>query len=172
MGAVGSSVSERIISTANFGDLRVSEDQLLLMPRGMIGIPDTEWVLLTREPDSPFVWLQSAQDPQCALPVTAPEMFFPDYQLALPEQALEGLGIDSEDTVEALCVVRATEQLTDFTINLRGPLIFNAATRVGAQVVNAIDYPVQQPLWEQRGINQLTVTHPNLPVVRIPEVSC
>jgi len=164
-------MAHRVIPTSNFGDLRVSENQLLHIPRGMIGIPDTQWLLLTREPNSPFLWLQSAQDPDRALPVTMPEVFFPDYQLAVPSQALEGLDIKDSDTVEALCVVRATEQLVDFTINLRGPLVFNASTRAGAQVVTAIEYPVQQPLWAQRGINQLEVTHPNLPVIKLGEAT-
>ena len=164
-------MADRVIPTSNFGDLRVAENQLLRLPRGMIGIPDTEWVLLTREPDSPFLWLQSAQDPDRALPVTMPEMFFPDYQLAVPAEALEGLDIRDSDLVEALCVVRATEHLPDFTINLRGPVIFNAQSRTGAQVITVIEYGVRQPLWEQKGINQLEVTHPKLPIVRIGEAT-
>lgn len=156
------------LHTEDFGLIEYEENQVLCLPRGLIGIPGQSWLLLTREPMSPFLWLISIDDPSMSLPVARPEAFFPDYQLTLAEQQLEPLqlGVDSE--VEGLCVVGADEDITKFRMNLCGPIIFNPDNQHGVQVVNLSEYPVDAPLWEQVGINQVDTSPPRLPVIEVP----
>ena len=46
--------------------------------------------------------------------------------------------------------MRAGELLADFTINLAGPLIINAGTRTGRQVLNDLaGYSVRHPLFSE-----------------------
>lgn len=154
--------------TSNFGDVTVADEQVLTMPKGLIGMPeDRRWVLITREPSSPFLWLQSLDDSDVALPVSRPEIFYPDYQLAVPEHALDDLGLADGHEVEVLCVVRATEAIEDFTINLRGPLLIDPATRVGAQIATLIDYPVAADLWAECTVASIQVAAPDLPIITL-----
>jgi flagellar assembly factor FliW len=156
------------VATSNFGPIEVPEDHVLHTPNGLIGIPDLRWVLLTREPESPFMWVQSLETPEMALPVTLPEIFYPEYELAVPEALLSGLGLSEGHEVEVLCVVRPHEQLAEWTINLRGPLLFDAQTRIGGQLATLIEYPVSAQLWAERGINQIQIAHPALPILVVP----
>lgn len=153
------------IETSRFGNLEVVDDQVLHLPEGLIGIDCKRWVLITREPESPFLWLQSLEEGDLALPVVQPEVFFPSYSLQLSEQQLESTGLHHGREVEVLCVVKAREELADFTINLRGPLLFDADSRQGAQMVNLVEYPVDANLWQEVGINQIDFSHPDLPIL-------
>lgn len=154
------------VESTRFGSLEVGEEQILSIPEGLIGIPDSSWLLITREPDSPFLWLQSVQDPDLALVVTQPEIFYPEYVLSLAEEQLEGIGLKDGDEVEVLSIIKAQGELPEWGINLCGPLVFDSASRSGAQLVNLAEYPVSAPLWEEMGINQIEITHPKLPILR------
>lgn len=146
--------------------MEVSEEEIVHLPEGLIGIPDTSWLLITREPESPFLWLQSTQDPELALVVTQPEIFYPEYVLSLAEEQLQKIGLADGAEVEVLCIIKAQGELPQWGINLCGPLVFDADKRSGAQLVNLSDYPVSSPLWQEMGINQIEVTHPELPIIR------
>ena len=152
--------------SSRFGTLTFDEAAVLRIPRGLIGIPDDTWLLVTREPDSPFMWLQSLIDPDLAIVVTRPERFFPDYQLQISQDQLTALGFTDGHLVETLCLVRADQDITAFTINLLGPLVFDADTQTGAQLVNLADYEVAESLWKERGINQLE----DLPQLKLPVI--
>lgn len=155
-----------LIESSRFGQLDITEEQVLQIPEGLIGIPDSQWVLITREPESPFLWLQSLSDPEMALVVTQPEVFFPEYVLSLAEEQLQGIGLKDGDEVEVLAIVKAQGELPEWGINLAGPLVFDAASRRGAQLVNLSDSPVSENLWKERGLNQIEITHPQLPILR------
>ena len=156
----------RQITSTRFGDLTIQDEQILLLPEGLIGIEGQEWVLITREPESPFLWMQSCQVPELALVVTQPEIFYPEYQLQLAEQQLEEIGLNSGDEVEVLCIVKVQGELPDWGINLKGPLVFAAQQRSGAQLINLADYSVASELWAEKGINQISSSYPALPIIR------
>ena len=152
------------ISTTRFGNITVEEQHTLHLPGGLIGIQDQRWVLITREPDSPFLWLQSLENGELALPVAQPEIFFPSYALQLAEEQLQEIGMTEGHEVEVLCIVKARESVDDFTINLRGPLIIDSETKQGAQVVNMAEYPVDAGLWQETALGEIEFSHPALPI--------
>ena len=152
------------ISTTRFGNITVDEEHTLHLPGGLIGIQDQRWVLITREPESPFLWLQSLENGDLALPVAQPEIFFRSYALQLAEEQLQEVGMVEGHEVEVLCIVKARENVTDFTINLRGPLIIDAESRQGAQVVNMAEYPVNADLWQEIALGDVEFSHPELPI--------
>ena len=155
---------EFTISTTRFGDITVEEKYSLNLPGGLIGIQDQRWVLITREPQSPFLWLQSLENGELALPVVQPEIFFHSYALQLAEEQLQEIGMIEGHEVEVLCIVKARENVTDFTINLRGPLVIDAEMRQGAQVVNMAEYPVNADLWQETSLADIEFSHPGLPI--------
>lgn len=156
------------VPSTRFGELTVDEQSLLCFPGGLIGLACERWLLLTREPASPFLWLQSAEDPELALPVTRPELFYPDYTLAVPESLLESIGLAEGAEVEVLAVVRSAQHIEDFTINLRGPLVIDAARRVGAQIATLIEYPVDAPLLDKLvDITRAELGPPALPILTV-----
>ena len=59
------------IETTRFGTLEVGEQSLVEFPEGLIGLPGTLYALIVQGEDSPFLWLQSTEEPAIALPVGA-----------------------------------------------------------------------------------------------------
>ena len=121
------------VESARFGPLEVADDQVLEFPHGLIGIPGTRYVLLSRE-GSAFAWLQSLDDAEFAVPVTVPWQFFADFQLGIGDGERELLGLAAGDEPDVLVIVRAAARLEDCTANLRAPIAL--AGNRAAQVLN------------------------------------
>ena len=111
------------IESTRFGTVEVRDDAILTFPDHLPGLPDRTWALIGGGDDSPFYWLHSAETPSLAVPVTNPWQFFGDYEVRVPDEDAGRLGLGKPDDALILCVVKASERLADFTINLAGPLI-------------------------------------------------
>lgn len=129
------------IQTTRFGTVEVPRDEILLFPDGLLGLQDyRQYVLLGAQEGSPFLWLQSTEDPDLAFVVTDPWCFLEDYSFDLPEEAKKKLAISTIDEVRILVIAVLPEHLEEATLNLKGPLIINLPRRLGQQVVLTEDY--------------------------------
>ncbi len=124
------------IESTRFGTVEVNPDSVLEFPDGLIGLGGRRYVLVAPEPDSVFLWLHSAEDPELALPVTRPWGFFPDYEISLSDAETARLGFDADDEPEVWVTVRATEELEGFTANLRAPILVSGGR--AHQVINEV----------------------------------
>jgi flagellar assembly factor FliW len=123
------------ITSRRFGDLEVADHDVIEFPEGLVGLGGSRYVVVRTDENSPFAWLQSADDPDLALPVTEPWEFFEDFALELSDQATEAAGLPGDGAgVLVLVTVRASGELRDFCANLRAPIVvFNGR---GTQVIN------------------------------------
>jgi flagellar assembly factor FliW len=132
-----------IVESSRFGTLEIEQSAVIEFPTGLIGLGGTRWALVGDTTDGPFQWLQSLEDGTLALPVTNPWAFFPDYAVELSDADTAKLGAD-EATV--LVTVRAGAELSDFSANLRAPILI--AEGRGHQVINEVaDAPVRAALF-------------------------
>ena len=124
------------IPSRRFGTLEVPADELIHFPEGLVGLGGSRYVVVrTGDGDSPFAWLQSADDPELALPITDPWAFFADYVLELSDEATAAAGLPSDGAgVRVWVTVRAAGDLQDFCANLRAPIVVCGGT--GHQVLN------------------------------------
>lgn len=125
------------ISTTRFGTVNAPPETLIVLPQGLIGFP-----LLTRfaviEPDQAgwFRWWQAVDAPETAFVVVDPVHVVPDYDLSGVEQDLVDLGLgDTEPRQVAALVTVPRPSLAFVTVNLAAPIVVNAVTRQGRQVV-------------------------------------
>jgi flagellar assembly factor FliW len=134
------------IDDTRFGTIEVLEEAGVEFPVGLIGIAGSRYVLLAREEKSPFVWLQSVDEPAMALAVTNPFQFFPEYEVELSDAEAERLGITDPADADVYVTVRTGASLEDFAVNLRAPILI--ANGRGFQVINeAQEAPVRAPLF-------------------------
>jgi flagellar assembly factor FliW len=134
------------IDDTRFGTIEVLEEAVVEFPVGLIGIAGSRYVLLAREEKSPFVWLQSVDEPAMALAVTNPFQFFPGYEVELSDAEAERLGITDPADADVYVTVRTGASLEDFAVNLRAPILI--ANGRGFQVINeAQEAPVRAPLF-------------------------
>ncbi len=112
----------------------------LTFPEGIPGFPDaTRWVLSELAEDGAFQLLQSLDDPDLAMVVGVPWLFFPDYAPDLADTEVQALGIESPEDAILFCSVTITEEGGEPTMNLLGPFVVNRHTQVGRQIVLGID---------------------------------
>lgn len=131
--------------SSRFGTLEVDEDSVIDFPAGLIGLPGRRWALIPAGPESPFQWLHSLEQEDLALPVTSPWEFFPDYSVELSDADTASVGSEDPDAVEVLVTVRATPEPSDFSANLRAPIIVHGGR--GHQLINeARDAPMRAAL--------------------------
>jgi flagellar assembly factor FliW len=132
-----------IVESSRFGTLEIEQSAVIEFPTGLIGLGGTRWALVGDTTDGPFQWLHSLEDGTLALPVTNPWAFFPDYAVELSDADTAKLGAD-EATV--LVTVRAGAELSDFSANLRAPILI--AEGRGHQLINEVaDAPVRAALF-------------------------
>jgi flagellar assembly factor FliW len=136
------------LESTRFGTLEIAPEAVVEFPHGLIGLGGTRYALLARSEDATFVWLHSMDDPDLALPLANPWLFFKSYEVELADDEADRLGVDASDETAVYVTVRAAEQLEDFSANLRAPIVI--ANGYGHQIINqSPDAPVRAPLFAE-----------------------
>ena len=122
------------IESSRFGRVQIDPDTVIEFPEGLIGLGGSRYALIARDPDTPFLWLHSLDDPALALPVTNPHQFFADFAVEMLDEEAERLGFDDQTGVDVYVTVRASSVLEEFTANLKAPILVRAGKAY--QVIN------------------------------------
>ena len=125
-----------IVKDTHFGDIQYTEKDLLDLPGGLVGMPQyCHFLVLDFESEHAFKVLQSTDDPDISFMMTDPRLFRPDFDFEGLRQARESLRIEKDKgmVVFVLCTWRESFEAT--TGNLMGPIVVNARTRQGLQVI-------------------------------------
>lgn len=140
------------LQTRVFGEIEIDESKKLIFEQGVIGYPDyKEYFLLNdieKKEGGVIRWLQAVADPYFALPVINPLVVKPDYNPIIEDEVLEALGnLDSDFIV--FSTIRVPSDITEMTVNLKAPIIINADTQKGCQViVDSEGCDVRYPVYE------------------------
>jgi len=94
----------------------------------------TQFIVMEHSEESEMAWLVSMEDPDLAFVVASPWTFFPDYEPPVEREHLAALGIEKKEEVEMLSIVTLSGKA--IYLNLAAPLLINATTRRGLQVVS------------------------------------
>jgi flagellar assembly factor FliW len=136
------------VESSRFGSLEIEAGAIIEFPAGLIGLGGRRWAVVTKDDNGPFSWLHSLDDPSLALPVTNPWEFFVEYEVVLSDADSERF--ESADDVAVWVTVRAGTELSEFSANLRAPILISQGQ--GFQVINeAAQAPVRAPLFPDAG---------------------
>ena len=126
----------------------VADIPVIELPDGLPGYPDAREFVLERLDDlGALGTLRALGDHGPAFYVVPPAVWFPDYAPVLDEMTCATLDLVDATDALLLLVVTMGERPADATANLMAPLVVNARTRRGAQVVlSGTAYSVHQPL--------------------------
>jgi flagellar assembly factor FliW len=137
-----------LLTSTRFGSVEVPDDAIVEFPSGLVGLGGSRYALLARDDAEQFLWLQSIDDPDLALPVVNPWDFFPHYELELTQQDADRVGAARPEHTSLYVTVRAAEgggEAGSFSANLRAPIVIVGG--LGYQLINqAPDAPVRAPL--------------------------
>jgi flagellar assembly factor FliW len=124
------------IDFPKFGECTYGADEVIDFPWGLPGFPNlVRWLPLNLESQKNFIWLQSLDDVNVALPAIDPWLVFEDYDPKLPAYAFTSLDVKDASDFATLCVVVVTPNASEMTINLAAPVIVNLRTRKGRQIL-------------------------------------
>jgi flagellar assembly factor FliW len=133
------------ISTTRFGRVEIEAEDIITLPAGLVGLENSrEWVLLADTHNSCLAWFQSITRPELALAVVSPRRFVPKFQLRVARSELTPLELNHLKDARVLVIVGRSER--SITLNLKAPLVINLQRRIGRQVINRGDVPLQYEL--------------------------
>ena len=117
------------------------------------GIPAFEdvhdFVFLAAAETHPFLYMQAVAEPGLCFVCVDPFTVCPDYHLQIPADYERCLEIQPEDELLILSLVTVRTRIEEVTANLMHPLVINARTRKGMQVIPASSpYPVKYRIWD------------------------
>lgn len=137
-----------MIETTRFGQVEVDETRLIVFPRGILGFPfQKHYALVQTGQNSAFYWLQAVDRPELAFVVTDPRLFVADYRIPAKSEDLKQLGLAAAEDAQIFTIVNKVDGV--LTGNLQGPLVINADTRVGKQLVlSDKKYSTRYPLMQ------------------------
>ena len=124
------------IESTRFGQLSVSDTDIIKFPQGLYGFPDEKsFVLISHQIDSPFSFLQSASEPNLTFILLETLSISKEYEFTLKDQIVEELNLSTDNTPQVFNIVTIAEKVDDMTVNLLAPIIVNVKQCLAQQVI-------------------------------------
>ena len=142
-----------IIQSTRFGEIEVSKEEILQFPYGIPGfIEEKAFALLPYQPNSPFSFLQSLNDPNLTFMVVEPFAFVEDYDFEVDDEITKELEISKVNPPQIFNIVKALGKIEDMTVNLGAPIIVSWHKQKAIQylIENTI-YSIRHPLFPKGG---------------------
>ncbi|MDO5381208.1 MAG: flagellar assembly protein FliW [Eubacteriales bacterium] len=142
------------VETKWFGTIEVGDEKILTFDKGIIGFEDWKKYTLIfdveKGEEASIIWLQAIDEPTLALPIMKPEYIVKDYDPIVEDEIINSLGENiKEANLLVFCALTVPEDLTKMTINLKAPIVINADTLKGVQLIaDNADYQVKYPIYD------------------------
>ena len=126
-----------IINARSFGKIEIEKEDIITFPDGIPGFGSLKQYIIINNPDeeNPFQWLQSVDDGDLAFVIINPFLIKPDYDIVIPQSAIDKLKIEDEKDVFLYTLVVVPEKLEDMTVNLSAPIVINGKERLARQII-------------------------------------
>ena len=142
------------VNTRLFGEIDIADDKIITLDKGIVGFPELKHFTIIydtendKEDKTSIMWFQSLDEPQFALPVIDPSVILPDYAPVINNELLEPLGELNDDNLLILVTIKVPGDVKQMTVNLRAPLIINADTLKGGQLITDDENDVRFPIYD------------------------
>jgi len=127
----------RTIKTKLGQEVELTDKNFIHFADGLIGFEDYhDYALVPQGDDSPFLLLQSVDEPQLAFLTIDPRFFVPTYLPELSEEDLRTIDLKDLSQAVVLSIVVIPEDAAKMTANLQAPAVINVETRRGRQLIS------------------------------------
>lgn len=125
------------VSTSRFGELSVNPEKIITMTSPFLGFPDSKrFMIKPHGEESPFLWLQSLDDPKLAFVAIQAALLIPQYKAEIPSLTRQELQTSPEQPLEILLILTIPKGNPEgMTANLLGPVAINTEKRLAKQVL-------------------------------------
>ena len=127
------------ITTRFFGEIEIDDQKILHFEEGLIGFENLKKFTLIYnsegENSKSIIWLQSLDGPMVAFPMINPFHVMTDYNPVINDEVLDSLGELREDNTALFLTLTVPSDISKMTTNLKAPIVVNADTKRGCQVI-------------------------------------
>ena len=124
------------IDTTRFGLIELPDEAVIHFPRGLYGLEKARsYCMLKHDEPGRFQWLQATDAPAIAMVVTDPFLFFPSYEVEIPDSDAELLQASAPSDVTIYTSITVSPERQQIYANLLGPLVINHRAAVGMQLI-------------------------------------
>ena len=139
-----------LVQTGRFGPVElvdVPSTQIYEFYPGLGGFEDHHTYALITDSDSPVDWLQSTADPNVVFALLEPFVFQPEYAFAMADADAAALGLARPEDAIVRTILTLRDSAAEITANLLAPIVLNARTRLGRQIVlQDAEMPIRFPV--------------------------
>ena len=124
------------VETKWFGTVDIEDEKILTFEKGIIGFEDfKKYTILFDSDDGNDAAIMN---------------IFPEYDPVVEDEIIKNLGSDIQNAnLLVLCTLTVPSDLTKMTCNLKAPVIINADTLKGVQLIaDNDDYQVRYPIYD------------------------
>ncbi|MBC8590324.1 flagellar assembly protein FliW [Wansuia hejianensis] len=126
------------INTKYLGEVQINKEQIISFPKGLLGFEDhKEFVVLSMEGNTHFKFLQDIHHDYISFLIINPWDFFEDYDIELPDNQLNSMGIfpEKNTNISIYNIVTIGKSLQESTCNLLAPIVINLENKKGRQFI-------------------------------------
>jgi flagellar assembly factor FliW len=132
-------------TTVRFGELEYRDQDVILLPEGLVGMADLHrWLILEMGDDVPFKFLQSLDRGDFGFPVSEAWLYHDDYAFDVPAAACRAMENQRTEAVVAMIITTIHPGGVLVTGNLMAPIVIDTDTRRGVQLT------LEDPRWSLR----------------------
>ena len=127
-----------LIQTKYLGEVKITEDQIIKFPQGILGFEyNQEFIILNIIDNDNFKILQDLKEPNIAFFIINPWDFYKGYTVDLPDEELGKIGIfpKKDNDIAVFNIVTLGKTFQESTANLLAPIIINTKTKQGKQFI-------------------------------------
>ncbi len=148
-----------IIKTGRFGQITVGDDEIILIPQGILGFPEyRKFCLVDPSDETLILWLQSLEQPDIVFPVLEPKLFKPEYSARLSAAELRELKLENINQSAVFVILTIPEDATKMTTNLKAPIVINLKEQIAKQVVlQENEYSIKHEMFKELRAHLITI---------------
>jgi len=126
-----------IVNSSLLGEIEIDAKDIIHFAEGIPAFEEyKQYIIIPLDEKSPFYYLQSVQEPDLCLVIAHPFVFFPDYEIELTDEELQGLYLQGEARELAIyTILTIPEDFQLTTANLLAPIVINPQNRQAMQYV-------------------------------------
>ncbi len=124
------------IMTRDFGKIEIAKSDIISFNSGLPGFENQkEFILLPLAEDSPFIIMQSVEDPDIAFVTVEPGNLIQNYEFEISDKIENNLKIESMSNLLILNIITLKDDFKNSTVNLSAPIVINLEEKLGQQVI-------------------------------------
>lgn len=136
-----------------FGEVNIAKDSIITFEDGLYGFEDVKnYVILREDGVEGISFLQSTLDIHPSFVLLDPFDVLRDFEPKLSNEDIKYF--NSSDSLKFMLIAIVGQDYSKTVVNLKNPIVIDALTQKGKQVILENDYPLRYPLFENEGGNK------------------